>query len=203
MNLFEEIIDRRRRSEGKHLLYLSISGSWTHHAGLISETFRWDVSQLVLRSEAVIVHWFRLGCSLKFWELLLQSADCNDGEPSMWQHWLHHALPPCMHDCVCECARVCVYLSSQVGYLFVLREPQIATASIRLCQCSYRAGVSITQSEITNLTVWFHPLFIHLLISVFNYKLDKDGVKTHPGVLLHFASKYIAHFLLAASELCN
>lgn len=75
--------------EGEHLLYLSISGSWTHQVGLISETFCWDVSQLGPRSEAVIVYWFRLGCSVQFWELLLQSTDCNDGEPSMWQHWLH------------------------------------------------------------------------------------------------------------------
>ncbi len=139
---------------GEHLLYLSISGSWTHQVGLISETFSWDMSQLGLRSEAVIVYWFRLGCSVQFWELLLQSTDCNDGEPSMWQRWLHQPVS---------------VSTFHPRYLFVLREPQIATASIRLCHCSYTGTDSPSQTA--RLTIWqfsFIHLFIHLSISVLN-----------------------------------
>lgn len=42
-----------------------------------------DVSASGLRSEAVIVSWWRWGRSEQSRQLLLQSADCNDGEPSM------------------------------------------------------------------------------------------------------------------------
>lgn len=44
-------------------------------------------------------------------------------------------------------------------------EPQIAPASIRLCHCSYRHGLSITDGKINSVTVSFHP-FIHSFIDL-------------------------------------
>lgn len=135
-----ELIDWAETERESTCLYLSISGSWTHQVGLISETFSWDMSQLGLRSEAVIVYWFRLGCSVQFWELLLQSTDCNDGEPSMWQHWLHQPVSVAT-------------FHLKVVFIRCVRTAQTATASIGLCQCSYRDGLFITDGKINNLTV--------------------------------------------------
>lgn len=70
-----------------------------------------------------------------------------------------------------------VYLSSQVFIRFCAR-PQIATASIRLCHCSYRDGLcvqrvySVTLSSRTfYLFICFIPIVpIHLLISVRSWR---------------------------------
>lgn len=119
-------------------------GSRTHRVGLICETFSWDMPRLGLRSQAVIVYWFRLGCSVQFGELLLQSTDCNDGEPSMWQHWLHQ--------------RVCVYLSSQV----FIRSVRVLNSCCFYTSLSLfmQGQTPITEAQADTLTVRFHP-FIH------------------------------------------
>lgn len=160
---------------GNHLLYLSISGSWSHQVGLISETFSWDVSQLGLRSEVVIVYWTRLGCSVQFWELLLQSTDCNDGEPSMWQHWLHQPVSAS---------------TFHVRYLFLLW----GTASIRLCHLA--SDSQLLEARLTNLQFNF--------ISVSIIKLFQCLIRTgligsmKSGWAICIMLKYISNFLLAA-----
>lgn len=129
-----------------------ICPSWTHQVRLISETFGWDTSQLGLRSEAVIVYWFRLGCSMQSWELLLQSTDCNDGEPSTWQCWLHQPVS---------------VSTFHPRYFVVLCSATNSYSSLYVFVIVHIGTGSPLQTAI--LTSW-QFYFIHLLILVLNYK---------------------------------
>lgn len=143
-----------------------ICPSRTHQVRLISETFGWDTSQLGLRSEAVIVYWFRLGCSVQSWELLLQSTDCNDGEPSTWQCWLHQPV---------------AVSTFHPRYFVVLCSATNSYSSLYVFVIVHIGTGSPLQTAI--LTSW-QFYFIHLLILVLNYK-EKLALK-----LLHCAVIY-------------
>lgn len=146
----------------------SICPSRTHQARLISETFSWDTSQLGLRSEAVIVYWFRLGCSVQSRELLLQSTDCNDGEPSMWQCWLHQPVS---------------VSTFHLRYFVVLRSATNSHSSLYVFVIVHIGTGSPLQTA--SLTIW-QFYFIHLLIVVLNYK-EKLVLKLLHCAIIHFS----------------
>lgn len=139
--------------EGSTCLYLSISGImnapsrsnfWDVQLGYVS-IGDWD-QRLWL---SIGLDWVAQCNSV---ELLLQSTDCNDGEPSMWQHWLHQPVS---------------VSTFHLRYLFVLcavrKKPQLLYVSVTV---HIGTGLSITDGKINNLT-----LFTPLVYSLINWSL--------------------------------